>query len=195
MSDTATPLQQPTSADTDFMSQHFFVVQRLLKMQTVTLVQVAAVYPASGSLVGKVDVLPLVNQVDGAGNSIPHVTLYGRPYLRIQGGTNAIICDPTKGDIGIMVFGSRDLSSVIASGKAAPPASGRYFNRADGIYLYSLARGEPEQYLAFLAGIELGSPSVSTTGNLNSGTGATGSFVAAGGQTVDVQNGIITGIF
>jgi hypothetical protein len=36
--------------------------------------------------------------------------------------------------------------------------------------------------------------SLSTTGNLQSGTGATGTFTAASGQTITVQNGIVIGI-
>ncbi len=188
---TATPLQQPTSADTEFLSQHFFVVQRLLKMQTVTLVQVVAVYPPSGSLVGKVDVLPLVNQVDGAGNAIPHVTLYARPYSRVQGGSNAIICDPVVNDIGVMVFGSRDLSSVIASGKAGPPASQRYFNRADGLYLYSLAKGAPTQFVEFTdSGINITTPHqlvISASGGVN----INGAQISGSGEVTDAAGKVL----
>lgn len=193
---TATPLQRPTDADTEFLSQHFFIVQRLLKMQTVTLVKVLAVYPPSGSLVGKVDVLPLVNQVDGAGKAVPHVTLYGRPYSRVQGGENAVICDPAAGDIGVMVFGSRDLSSVIASGKASPPASGRYFDRADGLYLYSLAKGAPTQYVEFAAdglhlvspqAITLQAPNITLTGTVN----ANGATISTAGEVTDALGKVL----
>jgi phage baseplate assembly protein V len=45
------------------------------------------------------------------------------------------------------------------------------------------------------SGIILESPNVSTTGNLSVATGASGSFATAGGQTVTVQDGIITNIF
>lgn len=196
MADTATPLQQATSADTDFLAQHFFVLSRLLKMQTATLVRVVAVYPPSGSLVGKVDVLPLVNQVDGAGNTVPHVTLYGRPYSRVQGGSNAVICDPAVGDIGVMVFGSRDLSSVIASGNPSPPASGRYFDRADGLYLYSLAKGAPTQYIEFTdsginivspTAINLQAPNITLTGAVN----ANGATISEAGEVTDAAGKVL----
>lgn len=148
---TATPLQQPTSAATEFQALQFMIQQRLLRVQTAILVQVQAVSPAAvGELtgtVGTVDVLPLVDQVDGAGNTVPHVTLYARPYVRVQGGVNAFICDPQVGDIGLMVFCSRDISSVISSKEQSPPASARLFNYADGLYLGGYLNDEPENYV------------------------------------------------
>src|SRR5689334_17719037 len=105
----ATPLQTLTDGATEFQMLRFFLQQRLLKVQTATLVKVQAVHGGGVGPIGTVDVLPLIDQVDGAGNIVPHVTIYGRPYCRWQGGANAIVLDPQVGDIGLMVFGSRDL--------------------------------------------------------------------------------------
>jgi phage baseplate assembly protein gpV len=44
-------------------------------------------------------------------------------------------------------------------------------------------------------GVTLDSPDVATTENLRAGNGATGAFTAASGQTVTVQDGIVTNIF
>lgn len=193
-STTATPLQQPTDTASDYQELLFFVRRRIARIQTVALVQVQSVTPPASGLVGTVDVLPLVSQVNGAGNAIPHKTLYGRPYSRVQGGANAIILDPAVGDIGVMVFASRDITSVVATGKQSPPASGRTYNYADGLYLYSLARGTPTQYIQFAGGISIESPVVSTSQNLSVGTGASGTFTTPTGQTVTVQDGIIVNI-
>jgi len=57
----------------------------------------------------------LVNLVTGANISVPHGVISARPYYRAQGGTSGIILDPVVGDIGVMVFASRDSSAVVAA--------------------------------------------------------------------------------
>lgn len=192
-SNVATPLQLPTSSVTPDQALAFFVRQRLLKIQTITLVQVQARHGGGLSSPPTVDVLPLVNQVDGAGNSIAHVTLYGRPCVRWQSGENAVILDPQVGDIGVMGFGSRDLSSVISSLQAGPPPSGRTFNYADGIYLGSVLGGTPQNYVQIqddgtinivsTQPINLQAPSVNitTTGNVN----INGAVISSAGEVTD----------
>jgi hypothetical protein len=180
----AKPLQQPTSAATEFQQLQFFILQKLAQIQTCTLVQVKAVYPPTSGLVGTVDVLPLVGQVDGAGNLIPHKTIYNRPYSRVQGGTNAIIIDPVANDVGVMVFASRDISSAIASGAPSPPSSGRKYDFSDGLYLYSLARGAaPAQYIQFLpSGIN-----IKTIGNVN----INGAIITPAGEVIDAAGKVL----
>jgi hypothetical protein len=114
-----------------------FVIKRALeKLNVATLVQVAPGWtPPSGvAPVGFVDVTPLVSQVDGSGTSWPATTIWNVPYLRIQGGANAIICDPQPGDTGFCLFCDRDISSVKATGAVAAPASKRRFNFGDALY-------------------------------------------------------------
>jgi phage baseplate assembly protein gpV len=101
----------------------------------------------------------LVNQLDGAGNSVLHVTIYNLPYLRIQGGSNGIIIDPQEGDIGICVFASRDISNIKTTKTQSPPGSYRQYSFADGMYLGGVLNGTPTQYVQFsTAGIKLHSP-------------------------------------
>ena len=119
-------------------------------MQTATLVRVEACTNSGDvSPFGCVDVTPLVSQVDALGNPTPHVTLYGIPYLRLQGGANAVIMDPEAGDIGIAVFASRDISKVKSTQDAAAPGSGRQYDFADGMYIGGCLNDAPTQYVQF----------------------------------------------
>lgn len=151
----------PWSTQGDYNVQLFAIQRALSRMQTATLVQVQTC-TNSGAVapVGTVDVLPLVNQVDGDGNGMPHTTVFGLPYLRLGAGSNGVIIDPQAGDIGVAVFASRDISKVVATQAAGNPGSGRQYDYADGIYLGTvLSANAPTQYLQFQAsGITLKSP-------------------------------------
>lgn len=144
-----------------FNQQAFVIQQFINKIQTATLVRVDAVTNNGGvSPIGFVDVTPLVNQVDGNGLPTPHVTIYNVPYMRMQGGTNAVIIDPKAGDIGICTFASRDISKVKKTKGQANPGSARKFNWSDGLYIGSVLNGAPTQYVQFSdAGIKIHSPS------------------------------------
>lgn len=155
---------KPWSTWGDYNNIIFAVNQALSKLQTATLVRVDAC-TNSGDLspVGFVDVTPLVNQIDGADNPTPHVTIYGLPYLRLQGGSDAVIIDPKPGDIGIAVFASRDISKVKSTREQSNPGSYRQYDFADGMYLGGMLNGAPQQYVRFSsAGVEIVSPSVIT---------------------------------
>ncbi len=150
----------PGAGAGEFGALSFLVNQILARVSTVTLVKIVAVTNSGGvSPVGFVDVQPLVNQVDGAGNATPHGVVHNLPYFRLQGGTNAIILDPQVGDIGMCGFASRDISSVKASKAQTNPGSGRVFDMADGLYFGGVLNGIPVQYMAFSAsGIDVVSP-------------------------------------
>ena len=150
----------PQSTWGEFNNLAFMVQQALGKMQTATLVRIESCTNAGGlSPVGYVDVTPLVNQLDGQGNPTPHVTIYNLPYFRLQGGANGVIIDPQKGDIGVAVFASRDISKVKATRKQSNPGSYRQYSFADGMYLGGMLNGTPTQYIQFsAAGIKIHSP-------------------------------------
>lgn len=152
--------QKPASTWGDFNNIMFVVQQAIGKLQTATLVRVESCTNAGGlSPVGFVDVTPLVNQLDGQGNPTPHVTIHNVPYFRLQGGANAVIIDPEKGDIGVAVFASRDISQVKATRKQGNPGSHRQYSFADGMYLGGMLNGTPTQYIQFsAAGIRIHSP-------------------------------------
>ena len=138
-----------------------FMVQQMLNgIQTVALVKVVKVSsPAGVAPVGTLDVQPLVHQMTGARESVPHGVIHGIPYFRLQGGSNAVILDPQVGDIGMCGFCSRDSSSAIANKGFANPNTYRRFDWSDGLYFGGLLNGTPQQYVQFAEdGIRLVSP-------------------------------------
>lgn len=197
--------QTPDAAATDFNAMSFLVQALINQMATATLVKVMSVTNAGGiAPVGFVDILPLVNLVDGDGVAVPHGTIYRCPYQRLQGGANAIILDPQVGDIGLAVFADRDISSVTANKGQANPGSARRFDMADGLYLGGFLNAAPTQYVQFSAtGIKIESPTAITldaplitltapTINVNASTGVnmtTPTFTVNGNQ---VNNGNVT---
>ena len=189
--------QDATSAGSQFNLIDFIVRQILYAEATATLVQVKAVTNDGGvTPVGFVDVQPLINQIDGAGNATPHGTIYNVPYHRLQGGANAIILDPQVGDIGIAVFASTDISVVKSTKAQANPGSRRRMDMADGLYMGGFLNGTPTQYVQFsTAGINItatakvtvtdGSGSTIVMNNDNSGT-----MNFSGGLTINANTKI-----
>lgn len=147
----------------------FMIQQTISRIQTASVVKVMACTNDGGvSPVGTVDVQVLVNQINGNGIPTPHVTMYSLPYLRIQGGANAIIMDPQVGDIGIAVFASRDITNVKSTKAQSNPGSYRMHDFSDGMYLGGILNGNPTQFVQFSStGISIVSPTVSAA---NGGT-------------------------
>ena len=156
--------QQLETFASEFNATRFLIESLLATVRTATFVKVIGCTNSGGlSKAGTVDVQPLVNQVDGAGNSTPHGIIYKCLYSRMQGGANAIIMDPQAGDIGVMIFSDRDTSKVIATGAQAAPGSNRKFDMADGVYLGWCLNGLPTQFIRYsAAGIDITSPTAIT---------------------------------
>ncbi|HDL6968274.1 TPA: oxidoreductase [Yersinia enterocolitica] len=150
----------PTSNSSPTDAMNFFMKQFLVGVRTAALVVVKGVTNDGGvSPVGYVDIQPLVTQLDGSGNVVSHGTIYDVPYLRVQGGANAMIIDPEIGDMGIAIISDRDISAVKAAKAESPPGSTRRFNLSDSMYMGGLLNGSPSQYLRYYSGgIELVSP-------------------------------------
>ncbi len=196
----------------EFNAWSFLISLALGEVQTVSLARVEAVDTGAQT----VDILILVNLVTGAGVQVPHGVISARPYLRAQGGVSGIILDPVAGDIGLVVFGSRDLTAVISAKGLANPGSQRRFSWSDGLYLGGVLNATPTQYLQFLAAgggitlhsggtVTLDTPTVHATddvtvdGDLHAATlhaanGFTGTFATGDSRTVTVVDGIITGV-
>ena len=121
---------RPSSQWGVYNNIRFMVQQALAQVQTASVVKVMACTNDGGvSPVGTVDAQILVNQVNGQGNPTPHATMYCLPYLRIQGGANAVIIDPQPGDIGIAVFASRDITNVKSTSQTSASRSGIIRNK------------------------------------------------------------------
>lgn len=187
----AQSLQTPADVGSDFASLRFVVIQFLTRIHTATPVTVVACTNSGGlSPWGTVDVIPLVGMVTADGRVIPHKTVFKLPYLRIQGGKNAVIIDPEPGDIGVAVFCERDISAVKTDPQAAisnatgnkgtPPGSGRMYDMADGFYLGGGLNDQPEQFVRFHADgifvespqkVRIVAPTIELVGNVNQSNG------------------------
>src|SRR5574337_655200 len=157
--------QIPLPAGIGALNAQAQLIRRILgDVHIATLVRVISCTNSGAvSAVGTVDVQPIVGQLDGAGNLVQHGPLHALPYLRIQGGSNAVIIDPQPGDIGIAIFADRDISQAKASQAMSAPGSLRKFDMADGLYLGGVLNGVPSQYVQFSAsGLTLVSPTAIT---------------------------------
>ena len=160
---------QPSDAASEFNYLTFVIQQLLGRVRTAVEVQVVSC-TNSGTLApfGLVTVQPVVRMQDGGGFTQAHGTIYNLLYFRLQGGKNAIICDPQKGDLGVAFVLDRDTSSAVVNAtglqsgapgpdNTVPPGSSRRFSLSDGFYVGGNLNVVPTQYLRFsAAGIELG---------------------------------------
>lgn len=125
-----------------------FIVRRVLgRSATIALVRVESVRAGDVGPVGYCDVVPMVHQVAGDGNAWPHSPIRNVPYLRLQGGANAVILDPRPGDIGLACFCSEDISRVKQTKAPALPGSRRRFSMGDALYLGGVLNGTPTNYI------------------------------------------------
>lgn len=149
---------QPNSAAGEFNTIETILKTFTGKMATATLGQVTAVHAGSDGKQGTVDVQLLINLQDALGNTTPHGIVTGLPFLRVQGGARAIKVDPEVGDVGLVVFANRDISSAksatniakLASGSITTvnPGSFRRFSYSDGVFvLTALGTKEPTDYV------------------------------------------------
>lgn len=137
--------QSPYDTATEFDTIAFICRQMMARMSTMKLVKVVKVDAGAGT----VDVLPLVNQIDGNNNATPHGTVFGLPFFRLQGGVSAIVCPPKADDVGFVVCADRDISNVKANKKQSNPGSFRQFDLADGIYVGGVLNADPTQHITF----------------------------------------------
>lgn len=202
MSSLPNGLLNPWSTWGKYNNTEFVITQLLAKMQTATLVKVlSCTNDGELSPVGTVNVQPLVNQTDSAGNPYPHTTIYNVPYFRLGSvAGNGIILDPAPGDIGLCCFASRDLTSVIANQASANPGSNRKYDYSDALYVgLMVGGGTPTQYVRFSAsGVEIVSPTqitikaptITLEGNVNQidGTITADTDVQAGPSSISLVN-------
>ncbi len=111
------------------------VQQAISALGTNVLVKVSAVHAGDGI----VDVTPMVHQQTSDGTAVPHGTIYGVPYLRIQGGACAVIVDPVAGDIGYII--------IVATQAPALPGSFRQHSMADCVYVGGFLNASPAHYV------------------------------------------------
>ena len=134
----------------EYNAQDFMIRQLIGQIATAEPVRVVAVSGSGISPVGFVDVQPLVNLVTGEQKAQEQSVLFKLPYLRIQGGKNALVIDPQPGDIGLAVYAMRDTESLKESrgkGGNVNPGSARSLSKGDGFYLGGFLNDAPERYV------------------------------------------------
>lgn len=126
------------------------IVQSILSaINTGELVEVTAVDASGDSPVGFVSVKVLVQRANADGTNVELGEIHNVPYFRLQGGVNAVIIDPTKGDIGFCGFCSRDISIVKRIRDIAPQSNYRVSDIADAVFFGGWSSKTPEQYIWF----------------------------------------------
>lgn len=138
-----------TTTASAYNAQDFMIRRLQASINTAEPVRVLAVDGQGTEPVGFVDVLPLVNLVSGDRQGQRQSALYHLPYLRIQGGKNALLIDPQPGDVGLAVYAMRDTETVKDTRGSAPanPGSERSLSKSDGFYLGGMLNGSPERYI------------------------------------------------
>lgn len=160
----------PQLEDDPFNITQFMIQQWVMNnVSTAKLVKVVSCTNSGGlTRAGTVVVQPLLNQMTAQRNPIAHGQLFALPYLRAQGGVNAVIIDPVAGDIGVAIFCDRDITALKNALQAGTtslqnPGSFRAYDWADGLYLGGFLNGAPTQYVRFTdAGLDIVSPSTIT---------------------------------
>lgn len=187
---TDTPrISAPFEAQFDPGRLQEWTIRRLIRqIHTADMVKVLAVYPGDG-YAGFVDVQPLVLERTTRDVILNQSPIYKLPYLRIQGGRSAIICDPAVGDIGLAVFAERDITTVVNTREEAAAATDRAYDTADGLYLGGFLNDTPEQYIEFLPNgginvVSTGDLTITAPGDMTATIGGNLSLTVTG--TIDV---------
>lgn len=182
-----------TTTEGEYNQMQFVIAQQIAKLQTSLPVRVDAVQGGGLAPVGFVTITVLVSQLSGDDKPYPGATISNVPYMRLQGGVNAVIIDPKPGDIGIACFASRDITAVKNARRDAPPGSKRRYNFSDAMYIGGILNGAPTQYIQFTDGgiivhsptsMEFNAPDITFNGNttingntvLNGNTSVVGSL-------------------
>lgn len=164
-----------------------------LQMQEVIMSMIGTIHTAQLVLVTAVDastetcsIQPLVMMIDANNNTYERGIIENVPFFRLQGGSNAVICNPKVGDIGLAVFCERDISMVKRNRGKAIPNSHRPYDINNAVYMGSYLTSAPTQYIEFLdSGMN-----IKTTGDINI-NGMTiksdGTIITKGGVTLDTH--------
>ena len=171
-------------------AQDMYIINNLIaNIHTMMPVKILSVTipPDSLAPIGRCEVLPLVQQIDGSNNVYPMGKIINVPYLRVQGGKNAIVIDPQVGDVGLCGFCERDISIVKRTGELSAPDTRRKYDINSAVYMFTMMSGTPTQYIHFkTSGID-----IKTTGDLNINgliIKADGTLITKDGDTVDKHN-------
>ena len=166
-------------------AQDKYIIESLISnIHTMIPVKILSVSVPADTLApnGRCEVQPLVQQIDGSNNTYDLGKIINVPYLRVQGGSNAIVIDPQVGDVGLCGFCERDISIVKRTGDLSAPDTRRKYDINSAVYMFTMMSGAPTQYIHFKSsGID-----IKTTGDLN----INGLIIKADG-TLITKDGVI----
>jgi Phage P2 baseplate assembly protein gpV len=147
VTDTAYGSFHSNSSDGDINDLQFRIRAMLMNVNTSMPVVVTAIKASGLAPVGMLTCKIAVMQLTGSGETVENVTLSNVPYLRYQGGENAVIIDPEVGDIGIVAFCQRDISGVKNARVESVPGSLRILSTSDAVYVGGILNKAPKQYV------------------------------------------------
>lgn len=168
--------------ETDFLSplngMVYIINQEIKKINTADLVKVVSV---NGDTI---DVIPIIKNVNASKEPIEESVIYGVRYIQWQYGSNAIVCAPAVGDIGLLVCCKRDISNI----ESGIVGSLRRYSLADGIYIGGIMglNATPTQYVSF----SNNNLTIKGTGTIN----VEGSTVNVNASTVNLGGSGGTGV-
>ena len=180
----------------DTVSQHgvlkFAIKMALGRVRTALPVKVMAVTAGGAADQWAVDIQPIVNQVDGAGNGVAHKTIKGIPVANLSGVNGSVSVKPAVGDLGFIVCADRDMSAAIKAKGAANPSSRRMHDLCDAVYYggFGGLNTSANQVLITDSGITLNSAKTVTI-NAPNGATITGNVTVTG--TITATGSITAG--
>lgn len=127
-------LDESTNSN-DFNKLSFIIRQTVLGLVDTCFVGIVKAVNEDNT----VDVLPIVNGVDGNGKSVERSIVFNLPYLRHQGGVCKVDIMPAIGDIGLVCLTKEDSSSAIEQKSNTVPPTDKKYNKSNGIYIASIA--------------------------------------------------------
>lgn len=154
----------PTDLTSEANVLSYIINSAISKLWTSTLVKVTDVDIVNKRLA----VLPLVQQIDNDNKGIPGVSILDVPYFVLQGGKYAVDISPAVGDIGICLFGMRDISNVKTEKEESLPGTFREYAPQDAMYIGGILNSTPEVIIKLSdEKIEITAPQVVINGDVS----------------------------
>lgn len=152
--------------------------QKMLNINTMLPCKIIAITGSTFTI------QPLNNIIRANGSPIAQPLIYNIPASITMGGTAGIIIEYIVGDVVLVGFCQRDITTIKQSWLMSNPSTFRKFNLADGIIINKLSNVAPNIYIKITAdGIVLNAPSLPVTVNAATvalGTGAANKVLLEG---------------
>lgn len=117
----------------------FMIDQKLLDINTMIPCKIVKI--KNDNLL---DVSPLNKDVNANGSLENPPTIFNVPIMKNMGSNCLIDIELSVGDIGLVGFSHRDISSIVKQKKANKPPTKRMFSLSDGIWIGGLLKKESD---------------------------------------------------